>query len=146
MKNFLVYFTILFSLGGCFSESSVDEREVVYQYRDVEYLMINWEDILSYPGEYHAYVYSKSCGACQSLKQDILDYAINKAKTTIYFVCYQKNSIPMIHNADLSKTIGMTDADELYIGGTPTLFGVVDNSISFYVEGVKAIKKELEIK
>ncbi len=145
MKIITVCFSILFSISGCFASEETSERETKYQYYDVEYLKISWTDVLSYNGEYHVYVYSESCEACQSLKQDILNYAINKAKTTIYFVCYQTNNIPMNGNADLDKTIGATDVNDLYIGGTPTLIGVYKHSVTFNIVGVSAIREELEI-
>ncbi|MCD8203798.1 MAG: hypothetical protein LUB56_01565 [Coprobacillus sp.] len=146
---FFVSLSILFSISSCFGGEDINsEREIIYAYNQLsEEQRINWDDILSFDGYYHVYIYSLNCTYCKELRNDIVCYALNDPKTPIYFVCYEDNadSIPLGDVDDVDLTIGATNIDEIFLGATPALIGIDNHTVIFYVCGSNTIREILEI-
>ncbi len=148
MKIFFTSLLVLFSFTSCFSESEDNEPEIIYTYNQLfEEQRISWNDIFSFEGEYHVYIYSLGCVHCTELKNDIIEYALYKAVTPIYFVCYEEyiDEIPTGSVDDIYLTIGATSISEIFLGATPSLLGINDHILTFYLCGPEPIRELLEI-
>ena len=60
---------------GC--SPNKEAKAIEYDYSDVADLTICWNDILSVESDkYFAYIYSRTCGHCNEIKQDVITYAL----------------------------------------------------------------------
>ena len=141
MKIYLTVFLPLLTLGCSSSMSSFEylSEEKIYDYEDVEHLMISWDQILDKDDKYFAYVYSETCGHCKEIKQVVLEKAL-LGKDAFYFVKYDKE-IPVITNAELN--IGCSSYFDLGIMGTPTLFEINNHTVISCYTGSNEILKTL---
>ena len=110
-----------------------------YDYEDIDYLTISWSEIFDVPMvDYFVYVYSPTCGHCQKIKQDILNYAIHH--DNFRFVLFNKD-IPVLE--DVTGTIGKNTVDDIGIKGTPSLFEIYDGVLIKNIVGSTAILETL---
>lgn len=123
MNKLWILSLVLVPLIGCSKKEEIVLAE--YDYADVADQIICWKDVLSQDNKhYYAYIFSKTCGHCNEIKQTVLSYALEHADS-FYFVEFN-NQVPVIN--DVSSTIGKSNVEEIGIVGTPTLF-VVDNHV-----------------
>ena len=143
MKRFF-YLFLLLPLVGCSkekTESFIEEDSIVsHDYSEIENRIIKWPKILSQEDKfYYGYIFSKTCGHCQEIKDKVIDYAIRK--NNIYFVEFD-NSIPIV--GEINSTINATYYEDIGILGTPTLLQIFDHTLIANVAGSKNILSLLE--
>ena len=134
MKKILILFTFPLLLSGC-----VETKTRSYDYEDISNLTISWSEIFDISmTHYFVYIYSKTCGHCQKIKQDVLSYAMSH--DDLYFVVYDK-TIPIVE--DVNNTIGKTNYEDIGIKGTPTLLEIFEHELISNIAGTTAIIETL---
>ncbi len=134
----------MFSLISCSGEEAVSEssESSEHTYEEVSHLQIEWNDIFYVDEIYYlVYIYSEYCGHCKSMKNSIIDYALNPAKP-LYFLQFS-NEIPTSTNVE--NTIGATDVSEVSILGTPTLLEIYNKKLTSNIAGTSEICSFLDI-
>ncbi len=134
----------MFSLISCSGEEVASESSQTseHTYEEVSYLQIEWNDIFCVDEIYYlVYIYSEYCGHCNSMKNSIIDFALNPAKP-LYFLKFS-SEIPVSTNVE--NTIGASDVSEVSILGTPTLLEIYDKKITSNIAGASEICEFLDI-
>ena len=134
MKKIVLLVVTLCLLSGCQKEK--EEEKIIYDYEDFSGIKIEWNNLfLPAKSQYFAYIYSKSCGHCENIKQDVLSY-IKTNLESFYLIEYSKE-IPLTKNAFL--TIGKEKIEEVAILGTPSLIEISGGYIALNIAGEKDI-------
>ena len=140
MRYFLL-FPFLFLLCSCSfktNEIIVEDPPDSAKLNEQNYPLdrfINWDDILSFEGDYFVYVFSYRCFYCNQIKDLILTY-YELSFFEFYFVEFVEE-IPI--DREIEKTIGVKDIDEVCIKGVPTLLEVKNKEIVGNYAGPKEI-------
>ena len=148
-KSLLVLISIL--IGGCdnskssssssSSRSATSEVVVRLDYSDVKDKFILWSNIFGIDEDsYYVYFFSRTCSHCSSLKQFILEKAIEL--NDIYFV---ENCEEVVFVNDVSSTIGLTSVENFGIYGFPSIIKIEDKAITKNIAGNSLIRSELSI-
>ena len=138
MNKLLILSLVSVSLLGCSTKEDVVLAE--YDYSDVADQIICWKDVLSqHQDQYYAYIFSKTCGHCNEIKQTVITYALEHTDS-FYFVEFN-SQIPIINDA--STTIGKSSIDEIGIVGTPTLFAINNGVLMENIPGTNRIVETL---
>lgn len=94
--------------------------------------LIKWADLFKIDKEeYFVYVFSYDCFHCKEIKDKVMTFSSN-CEIEVLFLEYS-NVIPIRSN--VSKTIGVSDLNEVYIKGTPTLILIKNGVIMLNVGG-----------
>lgn len=141
---------VALSLCGCVqneqssyktSFSSTTTSVSSLSYNNVKDKTIFWSNIFGIDlDSYYVYIFSKTCNHCASLKQFILEKALER--DDIYFV---ESSDEVVFIKDTSQTIGLTSVEELGIYGYPTLLKIEHKTLVKNLAGVSLIRSELSI-
>lgn len=127
----ILFSSILFS--GCSltkTDEKIDVSDIVipntnHEYFEVDYMSINWADILLQNKEaYYVYIYSLMCTHCQELKNYIIDEALKR--DDIFFV---KGSNKDVIKTEVSNTIGATDVKDIAILGYPSMLKISNKTL-----------------
>lgn len=125
-----IFLPLIFIFYGC------DLNTTNISYLDLDYsdfvgqFIENSDEQLNMPEEdYYIYYYGPNCGACETVKAEVLDTLYRAKNVKIYLVTV--NSIE-----DIDPSSG--------VNGTPTIVRVTDNEVSEFHEGVTAIKAMLD--
>ncbi len=135
MKKFvLLSLVMLLTATGCSKGDAVDSLKEMgsYEYSDVRTLNIEYDEIFSYEGDYYVYIYRSTCEYCEAIKQQIIDFAIDR--DDFYFLP-DSDEITKKSGYDPSETIGATSLDELWIRGVPTLLTISNHVLVSNVAG-----------
>lgn len=123
---------------GCSNSEKVISKETEsiifknHSYEEVDHLMIEWKNMfLQEKEQYYVYVFSKTCGHCREIKNQVIDYALSE-KETIFFIEYN-NEILIIDDRDI--LIGVHKIDKCGILGVPSLFEIKEQKVSNYYLG-----------
>lgn len=150
-KSYLLLFFIPFLLTSCNKTIVIVEEEekdystqkITHSYDEIADKKIYWSNIFSQKeDQYYVYLYSTSCTHCNSIKDAIIEYALEEYHT-IYFV-----SSSAEHNlSDVVDKYAIVDSlDELYIRGYPSLLKLEENVVTLNLAGVRDIIDELNLK
>ena len=137
----LLSFSLLLAIVGC-SNSSITESldytpSFSHDYDEVGERFIAWESLFDINKDwYFGYVFSYTCGHCQNIKNEVIEYSLNH--DNFYFVEYSKD-IPIL--ATVEETINQTDIQYVGILGTPSLLEVYNKVLIKNVAGEKEILK-----
>lgn len=141
---FLLPFLILIS--GC-SKKNIDHPSSTsitiknHDYSGVENLFIEWTEMLNQnKNNYYVYIFSRTCGHCREIKNDVIEYALLD-EGSLFFIEYQ-DSIPKVSFKE--EVIGVSNIDKMGIVGVPSLFEIHDQKIVNYYLGTKEILEILE--
>ena len=107
-----------------------------YDYKDVAQFTINKEEIFSFANNsYYVYFYKENCSHCNSIKQAIIEEAINR--NDIYFF---DDTNDILKVKDLKNSIiGISKSEDIFIYGTPMLINILQGEISSYYLGTEQI-------
>lgn len=137
----LLSFSLLLAIVGC-SNSSITESldytpSFSHDYDEVGERFITWESLFDINNDwYFVYVFSYTCGHCQNIKNEVIEYSLNH--DNFYFVEYSKD-IPIL--ATVEETINQTEIQYVGILGTPSLLEVYNKVLINNVAGEKEISK-----
>ena len=81
--------------------------------------------------EYFAYIYSENCLHCETIKYEIIEFAL-LGRYPMYFIPYT-NDIPLLTSID--NSINQNTLDSVGILGTPTLIQIIDGYVKLNVSG-----------
>lgn len=138
-KKYYLFITLLLCLSSCSltkTGEKVDVSSIVipdteFEYFEVDYITINWSDILKQNKEtYYVYIYSLTCTHCQELKNYIIGEALKR--DDIYFV---KGSNKDVIKTEVSDTIGATEVKDIAILGYPTMLKIKNKTLVQNVAG-----------
>lgn len=142
LKSFFFIFIFLCSCSSNEEVSTDKNKQIVYGYDDVMNYQILFDDIFSQNENlYFVYIYSKTCGHCNQIKNDILKYRLEENKP-LYFLEYNE-SIPI--SDDVSSTINSKSIFDVCILGTPTLLTIYEKTLVSNVAGTNKILKEIAL-
>lgn len=140
MKRILLLSMSCLLLCACGKTKKNKTRTYEYDDEDVMKFVINWENIFDLEErDYFVYIYSKTCGYCKEIKQNVLEKVV-KEEPKIYLVEYSEK-IPII--TDQKSIIGKQNYEEVGIVGTPTLFEIYNYVLVDNIVGSKAIIETL---
>ena len=138
-------------LSGCVSLSlNLDkekdegrtEQVINYSYEDVKEYKIYWNDIFKQPYDlYYVYLYSSTCSHCNSIKNDMIEYALGENET-LFFV---SSSAEHVINENIDKFEHIDSLENLAIKGYPTLLKLEQKVVVKNLAGTKDITTELNI-
>ena len=112
-----------------------------YGYDRIEALIIPWEGLFDVgPDHYLALVFSKSCQHCLAIEDTVVRYALAEGNTPLFFIP-ATSEIPK--GNDLSKTLGATSIEEVFIMGWPTLLELSSGILIDHRAGEKAVLEKL---
>ena len=135
----MLFLLVLPLLAGCHQTESkliVEEEETTLDYSDFEDLNLEWKNLFSpAKSQYFVYIYSISCGHCNHIKKEVLEY-VNVNKESFYLIEFS-GDIPTKTN--VAETIGKEKVEEISILGTPTLLAVTNWTLSLNIAGEKEI-------
>ena len=118
---------------------SSQEVSINHEYEEIVNQKLLWNDIFSVAKTtYFVYFYSLVCQNCNSLKNEIIEYAIKNQN--IFFV---QDSKEFVFGNDILKTIGVSDISFFFISGFPTLIEIDNAILVNHVVGVNNIRKTL---
>ncbi len=150
-KSYLLLFFIPLLLTSCNKTIVIVEDEkkdystqkITHNYDEIVDMKIYWSSIFSQKEDhYYVYLYSTSCTHCNSIKDAIIEYALEET-SNIYFV-----SSSAEHN--LSETVDkyaiVDSLDELYSRGYPSLLKLEEHVVTLNLAGVRDIIDELDLK
>ena len=138
MNKLVILPLMTFLMIGC--SNNKEAKAIEYDYSDVAYLTICWNDILKIDSlEYFAYIYSPTCGHCSEIKQEVITYALGN-KGSLYFVPFNKD-IPIIN--DRTIPLEKDKVEDIGIVGTPSMFLVVNHIVKENYVGKKEIVSTL---
>ena len=145
MKKLMLILPILL-LSSCSIYESTDqsflsseEVSINHEYDEIVNQKLLWNDIFSVAKPtYFVYFYSLVCQNCNSLKNEIIEYAIKNQN--IFFV---QDSKEFVFGNDITKTIGISDISFFFISGFPTLIEIDNAILVNHVVGVNNIRKTL---
>ena len=130
---------LAFLLFSCGVRDNNSLSEISYDYSSIDSFLIEWDDLLSKDKElYFVYIFSKRCGHCNAIKNEIISFAIHR--DDFFFIEYQE-SIPLIN--DKKAVVGANNMGELGIMGTPSLFEITYSTVTNYFVGVNEILETL---
>ena len=131
MKKIALFLCLL--LFSCSPNQSKQVKQ--HDYCDVE-AQISWSDIfLQCEDEYLVYFYRDTCGYCQTIKNEVIDYYLSK-KEAMYFVDAETKDAKFGPIKDLT---GISDIESFYIFGTPFLIKTKEKKIVVYYAGMSQI-------
>ena len=138
MRKILFYLPIILILTSCkdtinfsVSNSSISITKA-YTYEDIKHLQIEWKDINNLANStYFTYFYDEKCHYCNSIKNDIIDFAISD-KVPIYFV---KSSNDIQFGTYIENTIGESNLSYIFIKGFPSLICFEKGKVSLNIYG-----------
>lgn len=137
----MLFCPLVFALLSCKSVSP-KVLEIERDYDDFKDVEITWEKAFS-PAKpsYFLYIYSKTCGHCQEIKQDVLSFVAHDYFPT--FLINYSDEIPVKRNPE--KTIGVIRYEDLYISGTPTLIHIDGGAVFHNIVGTTEILDYISI-
>lgn len=107
-----------------------------HNYEEIQELIIPYSNLLKMEDfEYFAYIYSDNCLYCETIKNEIIEFAL-LGRYPLYFIPYTKD-IPLLTNVD--DTINKNTLDHIGILGTPSLIQIIDGYIKLNVSGQEII-------
>ena len=133
-KEFVMKKITLFLFPLLISCNSASPLQVKDEPKMIEYpdSFIAWGGLFDKTEEsYFVYIFAYDCYYCNELKSKVVDF-YNKSQVHVYFCEYSK-SIPIDHN--IEATIGLSNIDNMFIKGTPTLILIKNKSVTFNVAG-----------
>lgn len=130
-------------LSGCSSSNSSFTSYQEHSYDEVKNLMISYDQSFSISENDHfIYFYQETCHSCQEIKDEVIDFAINKY-AEIYFVA-AREEIP--HNYDyqeINQTLGSSNVEDVFVGVTPQLALIKNGKIEKNIINPIYIEEEL---
>lgn len=139
MKNIILLSAVLLASCAFKDEEKRKEPESEVTYEDVCNLKIAWKDIFNQEENYYlVYFYSEECGYCNMIKQEVLDYCQKEIKK-MYFVDVPNDEDVVIKRPPATN-IGISNIDEMFILGTPSMIEIEEKVIKSYYVGVQSIR------
>lgn len=153
-KNILLpALTAMLCLGGCSethfshvlktstSDSSSPVISFDHSYSEVDDLMIEWNQIFEKKLDYYlVYIFASWCNHCNSIKNDIIEYALNR--DDFYFINEPSDEATFKNN--VTNTIGLTSVTGLAILGYPTLLEIDGHKLTKNISSVDSIAEFIE--
>ena len=90
--------------------------------------------------EYFAYIYSPRCLHCESIKYQVIEYALDDYKP-MYFIVFDE-TIPLIY--DISISLNQNTLSNVGILGTPAMILVVNGYVKINISGGDVILSLLD--
>lgn len=142
MKKYFHLLSILI-LCGCSNNELPSSSYPEHQYSEIADLMITYDRGFDIDENDHfLYFYSETCYYCKQIKDEVIDFAINK-HFPIYFI-QANDSIPSNHNAEeINQTIKSNDVNDLFVGATPQLVLIEQGRIAKSILDTIYIELEL---
>lgn len=140
MKQILLLSVMCLLLCSCQKAKKVDAKTYDYDDEEMTRYAIDWKGVfVQSEKDYFVYVYSKTCGYCNEIKQKVLSKVIEE-NPKIYLVEYSEK-VPII--TDSKSIIGKQNIEEIGIVGTPSLFEIYNYVLVDNIVGGKAIIETL---
>ena len=140
MKQILLSSVMCLFLCSCQKAKNINIETYDYDDEEMTKYAIDWEGVfLQSEKDYFVYVYSKTCGYCNEIKQKVLSKVVEE-NPKIYLVEYSEK-VPII--TDSKSIIGKQNIEEIGIVGTPSLFEIYNYVLVDNIVGGKAIIETL---
>ena len=126
---------------GLVGGTKVINEPVFHNYHEIKDRLIPWNEIFNQEEDYYfVYFYSETCGHCNDIKQDVLNYYFESINP-MYFVCTNYEAVI----GPKKELYGIDNIDEFYIFGTPFMIEIKDHTILDYYAGTIEILEFISI-
>ena len=123
--------------------SSNMESISTHTYSEISHLKIFWSEIFKQKEkDYFVYFYSETCSHCRSIKNHIIEYALDE-DNHIYFV---SSSPEITIDEEKAKNNNVDKLTDLAIRGYPSLIKLSEKIVMLNVAGVSPILEALKIR
>ena len=111
------------------SKNAFDEYEILNTQQ------IKWSTVLSQTEtNYLVFFYSETCPHCHEIMGDVIAFSESNIVKT-YFLDTKKSETKVPIKNEVDETIGVTEIDDLFIAGTPTIIEVQEGMVKANVPG-----------
>ena len=132
MKKIVFFLSIFLFINSCNKPQNIAIKQ--YDYDDVTRLC-KWSDVFKQDEvEYLVYFYSKTCGHCVEIKQEMITFYLSE-KVTSYFSEVNEDTV----FGSKTNLIGINKIENFHIFGTPFLVEIKKWTVSNYFAGVNSI-------
>ena len=139
MKKIVFFFSIFLLINSCNKPQNIAVKQ--YDYDDVTRLC-KWSDVFKQDeAEYLVYLYSKTCGHCVEIKQEMIAFYLSE-KVTTYFSEVNEDTV----FGSKTNLIGINKIEDFHIFGTPFLVEIKKWTVSNYFAGVNSILEFINYK
>ena len=135
-KARFIPFVLLALLVSCSPSTSEQSSQSVSSSFDIPVeQQIAWTDCLSQEeDDYLVFFYSETCNHCHEIMGDVLAFS-NENIIKVYFSDVMKGDPKITISRDIDATLGVTDVNNFFIAGTPTLIEVYEGTVTANVPG-----------
>ncbi len=133
LKRCLYYLILPIMLFSCTPQESSDNSSVNEEI-PVD-LQIKWTDCLSQEeNDYLVFFHSDTCSHCKEIMGDVIAFSSQNIKK-VYFSNIVSDGVKMPVEKEKETLTGISNIEEFYIRGTPTLIEVVEGVVTKHVAG-----------
>ena len=137
MKKIYLLATLILPIVSC------NTTPVTYSYNDVKHLELSRDTLFSPTNShYFVYVYSGGCYVCSALKKHIIPYSLS---VDDFYYCLFEKEFNKGGNFDQNDILGVSDPNEVFLIGTPTMLEIINKKIFAYYLGADAILDALNL-
>ena len=130
-------------LSGCSASNSSSTSYQEHSYDEVKNLMISYDQSFSISENDHfIYFYQETCHSCQEIKDEVIDFAINKY-AEIYFVAATEETPHNYDYQEINQTLGSSNVEDVFVGVTPQLALIKNGKIEKNIINPIYIEEEL---
>ena len=130
-------------LSGCSASNNSSTSYQEHSYDEVKSLMISYDQSFSISENDHfIYFYQETCHSCQEIKDEVIDFAINKY-AEIYFVAATEETPHNYDYQEINQTLGSSNIDDVFVGVTPQLALIKNGKIEKNIINPIYIEEEL---
>jgi len=143
MRHFyiLAFSALLLTSCSCIENETKTNEEHIKDYEDYAQYTIGWNSLFEMgKGAYHVYVFNKTCGHCNRIKEKI--FSLADVAIPYFYFCEYSEEVPV--KSCSSNTIGVSKLKDAYICGTPSLIIINKSKITQNLCGENAITTYIE--
>lgn len=130
-------------LSGCSASNSSSTSYHEHSYDEVKNLMVSYDQSFSISENDHfIYFYQETCHSCQEIKDEVIDFAINKY-AEIYFVAAREETPHNYDYQEINQTLGSSNVEDVFVGVTPQLALIKNGKIEKNIINPIYIEEEL---
>ena len=136
LKVFLYPLLSLVFLASCTPTEGSESSQSSEQSETIPTsLQIDWADSFKQEeDDYLVFYYSETCAQCHEIMGDVIAFANSNIKKTYFAnIMSSEGKMPIEKGSD--PLIGVSDINEFYIGGTPTIIEIKEGTVTSNAPG-----------
>lgn len=136
LKHSLCFLVLPIMLFSCTPQESSQSSSVNEEIPDN--LQIKWTDCLNQEdNDYLVFFHSDTCSQCKEIMGDVIAFSSQNIKK-LYFSNIVSDGVKMPIEKEKEEITGVSNIEDFYIRGTPTIIEVVEGTVTAHVAGKNA--------